>query len=118
MPHDLVVPFLFQNDYIGLIPVNFLSYNYNMRNNFLNPKKQSTCKIIWLTYLLGRNALRSTNSNRFAVPRIKRNTGSRFFSTSGPALWNAFPVPIRNAGAILTFRKLLISHLFDLAFPP
>ena len=60
--------------------------------------------------------LRSTNSNRFAVPRIKTKTGSRAFSIiSGLALWNALPVPIRNA---LTFRKLLKSHLFDLAFPP
>ena len=52
----------------------------------------------------------------FVVPRIK--TGSRAFSISGPALWNALPVPIRNARTILTFRKLLKSHIFDLAFPP
>ena len=68
-----------------------------------------------------RNLLRScntTNSNRFVVPRIKTKTGSRAFSISGPALWNTLPVPIRNAKTILTFRKLLKSHLFDLAFPP
>ena len=62
--------------------------------------------------------LRSTNSNRFVVLRIKTKTGSRAFTISGPALWNALPVPIRNAKTILTFRKLLKSHLFDLAFPP
>ena len=64
--------------------------------------------------------LRSTNSNIFFVfvPRIKTKTGSRAFSISGPALWNALPVQIRNAKTILTFRKLLKSHLFDLAFPP
>ena len=62
--------------------------------------------------------LRSTNSNRFAVPRIKTKTGSIDFSISGPALWNALPVPIRNARTILTFQELLKSHLFDLAFPP
>ena len=63
--------------------------------------------------------LRSTNSNRFVVPRIyKTKTGSRAVSISGPALWNALPVPIRNAKTILTFRELLKSHLFDLAFPP
>ena len=60
----------------------------------------------------------STNSNRFVVPRIKTKAGSRAFSISGPALWNALPVPIRNAKTILTFRKLLKSHPFDLAFPP
>ena len=45
-------------------------------------------------------------------------TGSRAFSICGPALWNALSVPIRKAKTILTFRKLLKSHLFDLAFPP
>ena len=53
------------------------------------------------------------HSNRFVVPRIKTKTGSRVFSISGPALWNALPVPIRNAK---TFRKLLKYHLFDLAY--
>ena len=56
--------------------------------------------------------LRSTNSNRFVVPRIKTKTGSRAFSLSGPALWNALPVQIRNAKTILTFRKLLTYWLF------
>ena len=64
------------------------------------------------------NPLRSTNSNRFVVPGIKTKTGSRAFSISGPALWNALPVPVRNAETILTFRKLLKSHLFDLALLP
>ena len=32
--------------------------------------------------------------------------------------YGTVPVPIRNAETILTFRKLLKSHLFDLAFPP
>ena len=62
--------------------------------------------------------LGSTNSKRFIVPRIKSKTGSRVFSISGPALWNALPVPMRNAETIFAFRKILKSHLFDLAFPP
>ena len=53
--------------------------------------------------------LRSTNSNRFVVPRIKTKTGSRAFFISGPALWNALPVPIRNAKTILTFRKFYLN---------
>ena len=65
--------------------------------------------------------LRFTTSNTFVVPRIKTKTRSRAFSISGPALWDALPVPVRrpnHAETILTFRKLLKSHLFDLAFPP
>ena len=40
---------------------------------------------------------------------------SRAFFISGPALWTAPLMPIRNAETILTFRKLLKYHLFDLA---
>ena len=76
----------------------------------------------YLTDLLARpkylKYLRSTNSDSFVVSRIKTKIGSRVFSISGPALWNALPVPMRNAETILTFRDLLKSHLFDLAFPP
>ena len=105
------------------LPVKFRIHFKNMRNNFpshQDAKRQPTC-IIWLTYLSGQNPqniyIRSTNSNRFVVRRIEPKTGSRVFSISGPALWNALPVPIRDAKTILTFRKLLKSHLFDLAFP-
>ena len=37
---------------------------------------------------------------------------------SGPALWNALSVQIRNAKTILTFRKLPKSHIFDQTFIP
>ena len=37
--------------------------------------------------------------------RIKTKTGSRVFSISGPALWNALPGPIRNAKTMLPFQK-------------
>ena len=62
--------------------------------------------------------LHTTNSNIFVSPRIKTKTGTRVLSLSGPASWNALSVPIRNGETILTFRKLLKSHLFDLALPP
>ena len=49
------------------------------------------------------------------APQIQRDllfliikTGPRAFSISGPALWNA--------ETMLTFRKLLKAHLFDLVF--
>ena len=47
---------------------------------------------------------------------MQTKTGSFFKELSslcGPALWNALPVPIRNAETILTFRKLLKSLLFE-----
>ena len=61
--------------------------------------------------------LRSTNSNRFVVPRIKTIRLGQELSLYMVQPYGT-PVPIRNAKTILTFRKLLKSHLFDLFFPP
>ena len=91
-----------------------------MLNNFPNPKRQPTGISGGLTF--GRNAQNIYTPqfflNSFVVPRIQTKTVSRAFSMTGPALKNALPVPARNVKTILTFRKLLKSHLFDLAFPP
>ena len=66
--------------------------------------------------MLKTSYLRSTNSNRVVVPRIKTKTRSRAFSISGPALLNALPVPIRITETILTVRELLNrSHLIWLS---
>ena len=78
-----------------------------MRKNFPNPEK----KPAYLADLLVRpkcsKYLRFTNSNRFIFPRIRTNNGSRVFSISGPALWNALPVPVRNVETSLTLRNHL-----------
>ena len=101
------------------LPVKFRIHFKICAITFLTIKEN---KLAYLADLLFRpkcsQYLHSTNSNRFVVSRIKIRTGSRAFSISGPALWTALPVPIHNAKTILTFRKLLKSHLVDLAFPP
>ena len=78
-------------------------------------------QLVYLADLLGRpecsKYLHSTNSNRFVNHRLKTKTGSRDFCISGPALRNALSGPIRIAGKMLTFRKLLKSHLFDINPP-
>ena len=62
--------------------------------------------------------LRSNNTNKLKVPRITTKFGARAFSVSGPTLWNLLPAHLRVAKNISSFRKLLKTHLFDLAFPP
>ena len=49
----------------------------------------------------------------FLFPVYKLSLGQ-----ADSALWNSLSVPIRDAQTNLTFRKLLKSHLFDLASPP
>ena len=62
--------------------------------------------------------LRSNNTNKLKVPRIRTKFGARAFSVSGPTLWNLLPAHLRVAKNISSFRKLLETHFFDLAFPP
>ena len=62
--------------------------------------------------------LRSNNTNKLKEPRIRTKLGARAFSVSGPTLWNLLPGHLRVAKNISSFRKLLKTHFFDLAFPP
>ena len=46
----------------------------------------------------------------------KRTRGGRAFAAAAPMLWNNLPLPIRSAQTIETFKSLLKTHLFSLAF--
>ena len=50
--------------------------------------------------------------------RIRTKFSARAFFVSGPTLWNLLPAHLRVANNISSFRKLLKTHFFDLAFPP
>ena len=62
--------------------------------------------------------LPSNNTNKLKVPRIRTKFGARAFSVSGPTLWNLLAAHLRVAKNISSFRKLLKTHFFDLAFSP
>ena len=67
-------------------------------------------------YVPGR-PLRSQNQCLLAVPRAYTATyGDRIFSRAASKLWNSLPDDIQNAGSILSFKKLLKTHLFKEAF--
>ena len=62
--------------------------------------------------------LRSTSEILLQQPRIKtlRTLGDRNFTVAAPALWNNLPNVIRSATSINSFKKLLKTHLFKIAF--
>lgn len=64
----------------------------------------------------GVRALRSGTTRKLSVPRVKTKVGTRGFSSAAPHLWNALPANIREARTLMTFRRLLKTHLFGLAF--
>ena len=59
--------------------------------------------------------LRSNNTNKLKVPRIRTKFGARAYSVPGPTLWNLLPAHLRVAENISSFRKLLKTYFFDLA---
>ena len=61
--------------------------------------------------------LRSSNTNKLHVPRVRTQWGGRSFGVAGPALWNLLPPAIRNTKSLSSFKKLLKTHFFGEAFP-
>ena len=63
-----------------------------------------------------RSGLRSADTLSVDVPRTCTLLGNRAFSVAGPRAWNSLPVHVRSAQSMLTFRKLLKTHLFQRAY--
>ena len=64
-------------------------------------------------------SLRSSGDLKLVVPRTRlRSYGDRAFSVKAPSLWNSPPPPlhIRTMTSMSTFKKVLKTYLFQMAF--
>ena len=62
-------------------------------------------------------ALRSADQMLLDVPRSNRKSrGDRAFAVVAPTLWNALPLTVRSATSLSSFKSLLKTHLFSIAF--
>ena len=62
-------------------------------------------------------SLRSAAHRSLTIPRYNlQRYGRRAFSVAGPSLWNNLPLTIREAGTLTTFKSMLKTHLFRIAF--
>lgn len=62
-------------------------------------------------------SLRSADSLTLQQPPYRlKSMGERAFSVAAPRLWNALPVAVRDAHTLASFKKLLKTHLFKIAF--
>ena len=75
-------------------------------------------------YTSFRNTRRSTPKLKFLQtptfdPRVHKSIKhfSNSFSHYAPALWNSFPLHVRNSPSVASFRKHLKTHLFSSSFP-
>ena len=59
----------------------------------------------------------STKHNLLEIPTTKRKTfTSRAISTYGPTKWNELPDNLHTCASLETFKKLIKTHLFKLAY--
>ena len=56
--------------------------------------------------------LRSTTNNDFYVPPSRSRYGDRMSSVAGPRLWNSLPAEMKKTCCLVTFKRLLKTHLF------
>jgi len=64
----------------------------------------------------GRRCLRSTTTRAAVVQHTRTQLGHRAFSVCGPTIWNSLPKTLRLTDNFAQFRRLLKTHLFNLAF--
>jgi hypothetical protein len=62
-------------------------------------------------------SLRSGQQNQLDQPKsTMKKYGDRAFSVCGPKLWNNLPSEIKNAESVDSFKRLLKTHLFKVAY--
>ena len=61
--------------------------------------------------------LRSSNKSMLKVPKTKTKTfGSKAFTYAAPTVWNSLPQNVKKCNNVESFKKLLKSHYFRLAY--
>ena len=63
-----------------------------------------------------RSTLRSASDGQL-IPRTKTKAGERAFSVAGPLAWNSLPVTVRQLSSLSSFKRHLITYLFNASFP-
>ena len=71
-----------------------------------------------VTKKISRRRLRYNDRILLSHPNFKTLTtlGDRAFVALAPKLWNDLPLEIRKAKSVDTFKKILKTHLFSMAF--
>ena len=72
--------------------------------------------IISSSTIARRRDLRSSSQQVLLVPRRRPHFSERAFGVAGPTMLNLFPIEVRNASTLMTFRHRLKEHLFRTAY--
>ena len=69
-----------------------------------------------LTVYQPTRTLRSSNRSLLEVPRARTSYGKRTFRYASAVPWNDLPQHVKTASSVTSFKKLLKTHLFKLAY--
>lgn len=91
-----------------------MSFNFYADDSqiYMPLKKNGTIR--WLLECL--NDIQAWMSLNFLCFNIKKTEVVRAFAVAAPKLWNYLPLPVRQASSLSSFKSLLKTHLFSLAF--
>jgi len=63
-----------------------------------------------------RQRLRSSTGTDYLISRTRTKLGERSFSVAGPTTWNCLSETVRTVSEKLAFKRVLETHLFNIAF--
>ena len=63
-----------------------------------------------------RQDLRSASRSELIIPKHRTKFAERAFIVAGPMAWYRLPQTIREAPSLTTFRRLLKTYLFEIAY--
>ena len=66
--------------------------------------------------LPGRERLRSAATMNYDIERTKLKFGERSFAVSGSTAWNTLPAKLKCIGNNLSFKRIMKTHLFFIAY--
>ena len=98
--------------HIALQRTTHILINTTEAHVYIQSLSHSTSNICmqWPTFLhISRS---SSDASILHIPRSNTSSGDNAFMVFAPKLWNALPLPIRQAPSLETFKKVLKTHLF------
>jgi hypothetical protein len=101
------------------LPVEFrIQFKINLLTYKLLANHEPSYLSSRLTHRPYLHNIRSTSFHPLVQPYVNKiSAGRRSFSFSSPYLWNHLPSHVRNASSVMSFRRMLKTHLFSLAYP-
>ena len=110
----------FTRDYLHWLPIR-LRVDFTICSMFYKAQHDLSPK--YITEMMKRTSriprrqdLRSASRYDLITPKHRTKFAEHAFIVAGPMAWNRLPPTIREAPSLITFRRLLKTNLFEIAY--